>query len=177
MDSDIAIQIANILVQGTILIVLPGSIWIAIRQFRHEVQTAAGQIRTATEELKFSHDIARGQFLLHLDEILDSRKEAHLMLRRGGKWLTEDKAPRTLDECTWTSDEWASVEAYMGFFERVNILVEKGLLEIEEVKRLYGHRVINIVSNRVIYEAKLVREKNGWKDFLSLCDKLGIEVK
>jgi hypothetical protein len=169
VDSDTAIQLANILIQATILIISLGAIWIAIRQFRHEVQTA-------TKELKFSQDIAKGQFLLHLDELLDSRKEAHLMLRRGGRWLRQDKVPQTLKECDWTADEWAAVEAYMGFFERVNILVEKDLLDIAEVERLYGYRVRNIVNNPVIFEAKLVEARSGWKDFLSLCDKLRINT-
>lgn len=113
--------------------------------------------------------VTLGQFLLDLDEKFSHHQDAHVALRPGGKSANEDAGPVT-------AEEWAQVEAYMGLFERINILIDKNILDADTVDRLYGYRVNNIVANPVINQAKLVKKSEDWTNFLSLCEKLNIQL-
>ena len=53
----------------------------------------------------------------------------------------------------------------MGLFERVKVLVDDKIIDIDTVDRLYGYRVDNIVNNETIRQAKLEREKDSYLDF------------
>jgi len=54
-----------------------------------------------------------------------------------------------------TDKELPSVEAYMGLFERVMIMIDLGLLKADIVERLYGYRVLNIWANNRIMKVSL----------------------
>jgi hypothetical protein len=41
---------------------------------------------------------------------------------------------------------------------------------------LYGYRVKNIVDSELIVQEKLVKAKEGWKDFISLVGRLGMKI-
>lgn len=128
------------------------------------VLTAIGLIYTGYQ-IYGAKRVARGEFLLHLDEILQKHNEVHIRLRPGGDWASRKTGPKN-------NEEWAAVERYMGLFERVNILVEDKIIDIDTVDRLYGYRVINILENEIIHQAKLVKESRSWQDFIHLSEKV-----
>jgi hypothetical protein len=89
-------------------------------------------------------------------------------LRTGGKWAKTGAGPVT-------AEDWAAVEDYMGFFEHCELLMRNGSLDTASFKALFGYRVENIIQNDVIVQAKLDRERDDWKLFISLLDRLGLK--
>jgi hypothetical protein len=71
-----------------------------------------------------------------------------------------------------TLDEWADVEKYMGIFERINILINEGILDIDTVDELYGYRIINIAANEVVRKEKLEDRRDYWQEFIELYEKI-----
>ena len=127
---------------------------------------AARPVRLASRQRGDQLNVARharayvfGQFLLQLDEAFRVHQRVHRRLRpRHGGSLGEMS-----DVGTWrnpgapiTPDDWADVEAYLGLFERIAVLVDRNLLDAEVVVRLYGYRITNIWTNDVIRQKKLV---------------------
>jgi hypothetical protein len=119
-------------------------------------------------QLRDSRRVAQGEFLLQLDEMFRHHQEVHLALRQGD-WSDGVSGPET-------NEEWAAVDAYMGLFERVYILIERKIIDKEIVDRLYGYRVRNIVTNDPIRQAKLVEAREYWTDFIKLCHLLDVEL-
>jgi hypothetical protein len=109
-----------------------------------------------------------GEFLVRIDEMMHEHRSVHLALRPGGKWSQGDAPESPAD--------WANVEAYMGLFERIYYFFQRGLVDKEAVVHFYRYRVVNIVANDTIRQAKLVKEKGYWTDFLKLCELLDIKV-
>lgn len=126
--------------------------------------TAIGLIYTA-HQIKEARKVTRGQFLLHLDELFQQHYEVHLALRPGGKWKNHNSGPQF-------AKDWAAVDKYMGLFERINILVNDGIVDIDTIDKLYGYRVHNLVRNPIINQAKLVEAAEDWQDFIELWHKL-----
>lgn len=60
----------------------------------------------------------------------------------------------------------------MGVFERIQLLVERKILDIKTVDRLFSFRVINIVLNDHIRSEKLGEKAEFWPDFLELWKSL-----
>lgn len=121
-------------------------------------------------QLVLSRRIASGEFLLRLDDMFRHHQDVHIALRPGGKWYG-------MEELSLSAAESAAIDAYMGLFERIYVLVDKGIIDAETVKRLYGYRIKNIVANRTIRQIRLVDEKDDWKDFIALCNVLGITLE
>jgi hypothetical protein len=71
-----------------------------------------------------------------------------------------------------TGKEMSDVEAYMDVFERIQILVEQGSVDIATVDRLYSYRVINLTRNRHIVREKLEIKGEFWSDFCALWREL-----
>ena len=128
------------------------------------VATAIGVLLTiagliyAGKQLRASRKISQGDFLLRLDEMFLSHKDVHVKLRPGGKWSKTKHGPDNIEE-------WAAEESYMGLFERIEILIENGVLDLGTVDRLYGYRIFNIVGNDIIRKSKLENERKSWEDF------------
>jgi hypothetical protein len=122
----------------------------------------------AGRQLRESRLASRGGFLLELDDAFVRHGDIHRRLRPGGDWAGTGRGPDT-------ADEWIAVEDYMGLFERIEVLIEGGILDAALVDRLYGYRVSNIVANRTIRQTKLIDGRKGWTDFLRLIQRLGAE--
>lgn len=122
-------------------------------------------------ELSLSRRITKGEFLLHLDELFRDHKEVHRNLRPAGKWGENKGAPAT-------NEEWESVDAYMGLFERIKILINGDIIDVGIFNQLYGYRVQNIVQNDIIRQSKLESNEAGrWKNFVALCkDDIAIDL-
>ncbi len=125
---------------------------------------AGGQLRAA-------HQSARGTFLLELDEAFTRHTDVYIRLRPGdvsqspGDWIGPGRGPEN-------SSDWMAVEQYMGLFERIEVLIEGGVLDAQITNRLHGYRVRNIVANDRIRKTLLVDGAAGWQDFLSLIERL-----
>ncbi len=124
----------------------------------------------AKEQLLAGQKVAYGDFLLRLDEAFWRHREVHKKLRPGGDWSLvspEDEIREKVNGPHFLKDG-ADIEGYMGLFERVQLLREKDLIDIETVNRLYGYRLFTIVKNDNIYQGKLVENGDGWTDFIRL---------
>lgn len=126
----------------------------------------ARQLTYTGEQLHESRLSSRGTFLLELDAAFERHAKTHRRLR-GGEWATPGAGPESVQD-------WADVEAYVGLFERVEVLLDSGILDAPLVNDLYGYRVVNIVENDRI-RRKLIREAGGWSLFLSLKRRLEAE--
>ena len=122
----------------------------------------------AGRQLRESRLASRGEFLLELDNAFVRHAEIHRRLRPGGEWAGTGRGPET-------ADEWIAVEDYMGLFERIEVLIEGGILDAPLVNRLYGYRVNNIVANATIRKTKLIDGRGGWTDLLRLIQRLSGE--
>jgi hypothetical protein len=138
------------------------------------ILTAAG-LFYAGRQYSNSQRVAEADFLLRLDELLFSQHDSvHKLLRPGGKWADGAGAPSS-------TEEWSMLESYIGMFERIKLMLDCGLLEIDAIERFFGYRVRNIVANHEIVKAKNLlafedwdqlsdRERNAhtWKQFIEL---------
>lgn len=109
-------------------------------------------------QLRLARKIAKAQFILHFDNLFLEHLPVAKNLR--GKWRI-DGGPGTLDE-------WIAVEAYMGLFERIQIMIEDGVIDLKVFDQLYGYRLFYIVENTIIREHKLVQRKDQWVRFIKL---------
>lgn len=109
---------------------------------------AAAGLFYSAQQLKAAKKIAQGDFLLHLDEMFRRHDRVHRRLRPGGDWHLSQDGPAN-------ADEWADVDSYMGLFERIKILVDNNIIDLDTIERLYGYRIYNIVANDTIREQKI----------------------
>jgi hypothetical protein len=120
-------------------------------------------------QLRRTLAVERGRFMLEIERMLASSDATHLRLRPGGEWCDSGRGPETIEQ-------WGQVEDYMGLFEHCEILIQSGLVNAHIFDRMFGYRVSNILNNPVIVGEKLVKEKDGWVDFLSLVQRLRLTV-
>jgi hypothetical protein len=103
------------------------------------ILTAAGLVY-AGRQLQLQRRLARGDFILRLEEMLASHNDVHRRLDAPGgrSWQP-------------TEEDWPAVEAYMGTFERIELLVRSGILDLETVDNLYAypkHRAQRVCAQR-----------------------------
>lgn len=115
----------------------------------------------AAREIRKSEKIARGEFLLHLDGMLQQHNQVHISLRTGGDYESGKRKPEN-------AEDWAAIEQYMGLFERIKVLIDDNIIDLDTIDRLYGYRVFNIVDNADIRQAKLEEEAKSWSGFIAL---------
>jgi hypothetical protein len=117
-------------------------------------------------QLRDTRRIAQGEFLLRLDEMFRYHDKVHRRLRPGGEWYLQEKGPNSVEE-------WADVDSYMGLFERIKVLIDNKVVELEIINTLYGYRLDNILANNKIKQEKLEKdEKDKWQKFIKLCKAL-----
>ncbi len=116
---------------------------------REQLEQQSRQLEQQSKQLKQQSQTTRGQFLLALHERFREHESIHLRLRNAESDYKWWRGPEP------SGDEWAEVEAYMGLFERVWMLVKGKSIDINVIERLYGYRVVNIVINDKIREEKL----------------------
>jgi hypothetical protein len=131
-----------------------------------ESRKVAKESKRVAEESK---RIAQGEFLLRLDELFRHHDVVHRRLRPGGEWGQKGGGPSSND-----NEAWADIESYMGLFERIKVLIDNGIVDLEIVNRLYGYRVSNITSCDEIRKGKLENPetRHGWSDFIALARAL-----
>ncbi len=107
--------------------------------------------------------INRARFWLELRRMFAEHNEVHRKLRPLGAWHQSMEHP--------TPEELPEVEAYMGLLEHCNDMMEQKLIDWETFNGIYGYRVTNIMSNRLIVKAKLVDNAQGWERFIWLVNR------
>ncbi len=136
---------------------------------------AGYQMRASYRQLKVAQRIAGSDFILRFDEMLfQHHDKVHQLLRPGGDWAEKGRGPGS-------PEDWVPVERYMGMFERIKVLLDDDLIDIDSVERFYGYRIRNIFANTVILEKKKLKtpaqweklskaekEKNAWRNFNAL---------
>jgi hypothetical protein len=109
-------------------------------------------------QVALARNQAKGQFLLALDERLEKSTELTMRL-----FNDQNFAP--------SGQEWGEVWLLMNTYERVNIMIEDKILELDIVERAYGFRVVALIQNDAIY-LRIMEMGAEWEDFISLCKKL-----
>jgi hypothetical protein len=130
---------------------------------------AAGGLFFTGFQFYRNRKITRADTWLRIREFFTKYDDVHQNLRPGGKWAIGNQGPNTVKERS-------RVEAYMGLFEHCNIMIDDGLIDLRTFKEIYGYRVWNILNNNTIKTEKLVAKRSAYKNFISLCDKLGYTV-
>lgn len=168
LTSGDAVTIASVIVAaiGVVFAALYAKDQIEVAQ--GQLLAARKQLEQQSEELEQQSQTTRGQFLLALHERFQEHDIIHRRLRNAPsdyKWW-KGRNP--------SGDEWAEVEAYMGLFERVWMLIKGKSIDMEVIERLYGYRVENIVTNDKIWEKKLDYQPTAkyWIDFIELWREL-----
>lgn len=138
-----------------------------------EILTLAGFLLTfiglvyTAEQIRRARKITLADFLLKLDDQIRNYDEVHSKLRPGGEWSKSSAGPQS-------PEDWIPVEKYMGLFERIQVMVESGIVPINTIKKFYGYRVTNIVSNEIIKQNKLENRAENWEDFINLAKALKV---
>lgn len=117
--------------------------------------------KASKEAVQESKKNARGDFLLRLDEAFQLHRDIRAKLGPGGRWYRGEHGPKF-------PEDNAEVQTYMGLFERMQILIEEGIIDIDTVDRIYGHRFFFIVINPIIYQERLVKHVRDWTDFIKI---------
>jgi hypothetical protein len=107
-------------------------------------------------QLRGSQKIAKGNFLLELNEQL----------------VTHEKAYRATMKLDWTPDMYGvtmdMMENYMSLFEQFKVLLDDQIIDFQVVDRLYGYRILVIVLNDHLFNKMLLRYGDAWPDFIAL---------
>ena len=125
----------------------------------------------AALQLRKSARIAKGQFLLQIENQSTLHDEVHHKLFPDGEWgVNKGGSPHSIQDTKEVAD-------YLGFFEQCEYLIQTRCLDFSTFKKIYGYRVKNILSNTVIVESKLQGETRKFYElFISLCTRLGHRV-
>jgi hypothetical protein len=134
------------------------------------VVIAAGSLAFTALNTDLTRRTGRARFWLDLRDQFEKHDTIHRRLRPGGDWAGAKGGPGN-------AEEWAQVEAYMGLFEHCEIMLDQKLIDERTFKEIYRYRLSNIVANDTIRREKLCERPQGWKRFLELADRMGIDVK
>ena len=111
---------------------------------------------------------SRADFLLRLDEAFLHHEDVREKLADGGDWHRRKNDPNFPKGPNFNlSEDLIAVSSYMGLFERIQQLIDTGIVDIDAVDGWYGDRLFNIVINPTIKD-RLVTHKSGWSDFIKL---------
>jgi hypothetical protein len=106
-------------------------------------------------QVRVTRQQTKGEFLLALDAQFERTSDVTLRLVRE----TEYKP---------VGDEWIPVWRLMSVFERINIMMEDNILDVDIIDRLHGFRLTLLIANDAIYE-RLKLTGAEWQDFIDLC--------
>ncbi len=120
----------------------------------------------AGKQLKHSQRVSSGDLLLHIDELLIQYNEVHRQLVTSQFLFRNPQLPQPADQAESLVTTFQK-NSYMGLLERVNVLVDTGLLDIATVYHLYGHRVQILAQDPEVSEW-LEEQPSDWYHFIAL---------
>lgn len=119
------------------------------------VVTAGGLIFVAFQ-IRDARKAVQSQFINELSVEAASMYDTYTKLLPGESWSSSGSGPQTRDEL-------AKIIAYLGFFAKIKILLEKRAIDIKTVDRMFAFRFFLVVHNRHAQEkilyADLYREE------------------
>jgi hypothetical protein len=122
------------------------------------VSVAAVALVIAAVQSRMSRAIARGDFLLRLDETKREHDDIHQQLQSGA-WTTGKPTP--------AGDERGRLLRYLGLFERIKVLIDSSVVDGATIDKFYGYCLNLILWNEGAHD--LARSNpDGWKDYLAL---------
>lgn len=116
-------------------------------------------------KLRKSNRISESSFLIKLRNSFSKHRKVHRNLEEGGKWH-KDGANKSIKK-----REWVRVYAYIGLFELCNMMLDKGLIDMDIFSSQYRYRIENILNNESIVQ-KIIDDKEYWKEFIQLTKKM-----
>ena len=121
-------------------------------------------------QIRIRRKVSQGQFWLEIEKIFFHHDDIHIKLRpEEGEWTVPESGPKS-------NEEWASVDDYMGLFEHCELLLRKKLLDWDTFNLIFSYRLQNILSNNIIVEKNLKKEKESWKAFLRLINNRKLDI-
>ncbi len=129
--------------------------------------TGAGSIASMVSimlvllQVRATQRIARGEFLLKLEEQMQRYQPHYNALIAEGGWSPGDNGITLSD-----------MVLYMTLFEQMKLLIDLKILDFPVFVRLYSFRVIIVVCNDHVYNTLLSKNTNTWPDFIGLCKRL-----
>lgn len=130
-----------------------------------DVATIAAALATiaaliyAGQQLKHSRHVATADLLLRIDELLTQYNDIHEQLIVSQFLSRNPHLPQPANGGESLVSTFQK-NSYMGLLERVNILMETGLLDIETVHHLYEHRVQTLAQDPEVCEW-LIQQPEG----------------
>lgn len=115
----------------------------------------AGSMLYIARQLNVTRKQTKGQFLLAIDEQFEKSNDITLRLVNEQSFIPQ-------------GTDWPQIFRLMSVFERINIMVEDHILDIDIVDRLHGFRLLHIIANDQIYQ-RLQTTGAEWQDFIDLC--------
>ena len=121
---------------------------------------AANQLRDAARTAERAETVSEGQAVLALDQILaQQRFEALRATLAKGKMVNPGE------------DDQVALRRYVAAFERLGLLVDKGVVSPELADAFYGPRLKRLINNAP-FAVNMVTDGNkgraGWKNFIIL---------
>jgi hypothetical protein len=120
-------------------------------------------------QLHRSNQIARSQSWLTLRDLMTHYDDVIANFRPGGKWYGSESQPHTVED-------WSKIETYIGTFEYCRRLIAANVLNKREFLASYEFRIRNLLQNPRVVTYKLHSERQGWLDFIALCEDAKIEI-
>jgi hypothetical protein len=127
---------------------------------------AATGLRYVWYELNRTSKTTQGEFLLNLDEKMNDFADV-TEATFDNDWVPSDDKDTNI-----AGISWARINNYMGLFERIKILIDDDIVNLELFTRLYGYKLRYLVLNDAIYQRKLLGQGYGWTDFIKLAHDL-----
>jgi hypothetical protein len=162
----------NVIVAGAnaLLVVVTFILVVVTRMSARDAARAANAAETATglaaDGLALASGSAKAESLLRVEEILQHDRFANVHARLLPWGDLGSQNDRIWDESD--SSIWSEVIPYMGMFERVNTLVDIGLLEREWVANFYGYRIALLVNQASVRQRLHDFGATGWVGFIAL---------
>jgi hypothetical protein len=117
-----------------------------------------GSLLYISRQVNVARKQAKGQFLLALDAQFEKFNDITMRLVMEPNFVPQGQ-------------EWAQIFGLMSVFERINIMVEDGIMDVAIVDRLHGFRLLKLIANDSIFQ-RLSETGAEWQDFIDMCYSL-----
>jgi hypothetical protein len=112
-------------------------------------------------QLRDSRRSTQAQLVNTLEQEFRSLYPVYSSLLEGGKWSNTGKGPLS-------DQDLCDLEAYVQFFERMQLLRDLRALELRNLDRLYGQRFFLIMHNRHVQDKLLYRDEEYYVALIEL---------
>lgn len=122
----------------------------------------------AFRQLKISSQTNTASFWLNLRSMFGEHEEVHQSLQIDTSWREPGRPVADI--------EAISIVEYMGMFEHVYKMLQRGLIDWDTFEDIFSYRVLLIMRSPAVVEATLVNNGRWWLSFRQLAADLGYKV-